>query len=171
MLLSSFASLLLNLVAWNHDLSTTRENSSCSSIAPIRRDEFLARQTGLALALHALNASAYITEPSANSQYYANFSSVNWKLSERPLLLIVRPKFSLSGDVEPDITLLTPKVRIQPHMTTQRALTQPFAVPVRNSSCEWSASSLCSRFSRTLHTVGRGCRPLFDCSCWSGDLF
>ncbi|KAF6765041.1 peptidase M24, structural domain-containing protein [Ephemerocybe angulata] len=67
-------------------------HSHCSLIPPIAKPEFDARQAALATALYNLNASAYITEPSANSQYYANFSSINWKLSERPLLLIIRPR-------------------------------------------------------------------------------
>jgi len=50
----------------------------------------------------SLNASAYITEPGPSAHYYANISS--WKLSERPLLLIISPDASL----RPNVTILTP---------------------------------------------------------------
>jgi Xaa-Pro aminopeptidase len=56
-----------------------------------------------------LNASAYIAEPGANSQYYANISSSHWHLSERPLLLIITPEIvGEHGDVRPKVSLLTP---------------------------------------------------------------
>ena len=48
--------------------------------------EFHQRQAALANVLHSLNASAYIVEPGANGQYFANVSSREWGLSERPLL-------------------------------------------------------------------------------------
>jgi hypothetical protein len=89
--------------------SGSQIESHCGTVSPILKPEFDARQAALASVLHKLNASAYITEPSANSQYYANFSSVNWKLSERPLLLLIRPQHG-SGGIEPEVTLLTPKV-------------------------------------------------------------
>lgn len=118
--LSSIASLLL--LPFGCDLAQSPQSllvkthgapqldSHCSAVLPILKPEFNARQVALASVLHKLNASAYITEPSANSQYYANFSSTNWKLSERPLLLIIRPQFDTQGKIEPEITLLTPKV-------------------------------------------------------------
>ena len=118
LVLSSLASFLL--IPVGYDYARTRSplslshgdsqlESHCGTILPILKPEFDARQAALASVLHKLNASAYITEPSANSQYYSNFSSVNWKLSERPLLLIVRPQHGSSG-IEPEVTLLIPKV-------------------------------------------------------------
>jgi hypothetical protein len=56
-----------------------------------------------------------MTEPSANSQFFANFSTAQWFLSERPLLLIITPSFDpVDGVVEKKITILTPKVNNLP---------------------------------------------------------
>lgn len=120
MFVFSIASILLRVLPFGYDSvphsvtlrshGGTQLDSHCSAVPPILKLEFDARQVALASVLHKLNASAYITEPSANSQYYANFSSSNWKLSERPLLLIARPQPDAHGKVEPEITLLTPKV-------------------------------------------------------------
>jgi len=86
-----------------------------SHCAGIPSPEYHTRQTNLAKTLHALNASAYITEPSANSQFFANFSTAQWFLSERPLLFILTPSFDpVDGDVEANITILTPKVKSLP---------------------------------------------------------
>ena len=74
----------------------------CSHVPPIPTEEFLERQQRVVDTLVSLNASAYITEPGPSAHYYANFSS--WKLSERPLLLIISPDPSL----RPNITILTP---------------------------------------------------------------
>ena len=74
----------------------------CSHIPPIPAEEFLERQQRLVDTLISLNASAYITEPGPSGHYYANLSS--WKLSERPLLLIISPDASL----RPNVTILTP---------------------------------------------------------------
>ncbi|KIK63614.1 hypothetical protein GYMLUDRAFT_40673 [Collybiopsis luxurians FD-317 M1] len=63
----------------------------CESAQPIPATEFYNRQQRLADILHSLNASAYIAEPGANAQYFGNVSTTSWKLSERPLLLIVSP--------------------------------------------------------------------------------
>ncbi|KAF8163159.1 peptidase M24, structural domain-containing protein [Crassisporium funariophilum] len=85
-------------------------SSHCANIPPISGSEYYTRQTNLAKALRALNASAYIAEPGANSQFYGNFSSSNWRLSERPLLLIISASSdSVDGEVQPQITILTPK--------------------------------------------------------------
>ncbi len=46
--------------------------------------------------LTALNASAYIAEPGASALSYANVSSSHWRLSERPLLLIVNSSARLT---------------------------------------------------------------------------
>ncbi|KAJ2916846.1 hypothetical protein MD484_g3551, partial [Candolleomyces efflorescens] len=81
----------------------------CNHVPPISKAEFDSRQAALSSELHRLNALAYVAEPSPNSQFFANFSSANWKLSERPLLLIVRPRSGKSeADIQPDVTILTP---------------------------------------------------------------
>ena len=61
----------------------------------------------MANTLHALNASAYIAEPGANALYYGNVSTASWRLSERPLLLIVTPVV-INDEVEAKITVLAP---------------------------------------------------------------
>ncbi|RDB21302.1 putative peptidase C18A7.01 [Hypsizygus marmoreus] len=80
----------------------------CANLHPISSSEFHRRQTTLAAVLRSLNASAYIAEPGASATFYGNISNVQWKLSERPLLLIVTPV--PSGDnTKAKISLLTPK--------------------------------------------------------------
>lgn len=110
--------LLIYLLSWSfvRDLWYLSDYQSlashCAGIAPISSLEYHTRQTNLAKTLHALNASAYIAEPSANTQFFTNFSTAEWFLSERPLLLILAPSFDpVDGDVEPKITILTPKVK------------------------------------------------------------
>ncbi|KAF4614900.1 hypothetical protein D9613_002912 [Agrocybe pediades] len=91
--------------------------SHCSDIPPISQSEYYDRQIKLAKKLHAFNASAYIAEPGANSQFYGNFSKADWNLSERPLLLIISPVISqsksgsdsASTEIRPQVTILTPK--------------------------------------------------------------
>lgn len=82
--------------------------SYCSHVAPISSSEFYSRQLVLAETLHSLNASAYIAEPGASALYYANVSSSSWRLSERPLLLILSPEAADDGTITPRISLLTP---------------------------------------------------------------
>lgn len=108
---------LLSRDLWHHSSSDFQSLSShCAEIPSISSLEYHTRQTDLARTLHALNASAYITEPSANSQFYANFSTTQWFLSERPLLLIITPSFNpVDGVVEKKITMLTPKVKNFPY--------------------------------------------------------
>ena len=128
--LSSLASLFLLPFQFNPITTPDGSNKSplngiydhCGHIPPISRAEYNARQSALGSALHKLNATAYITEPSPNSQYYANFSVVNWKLSERPLLLIIQP--GGNDGSEPDVTLLTPKVRHGPALSHPSFLSQ-----------------------------------------------
>ncbi|KDR81467.1 hypothetical protein GALMADRAFT_239417 [Galerina marginata CBS 339.88] len=84
----------------------------CSNIPAIQSSEYYTRQIELAKTLHDLNASAYIAEPGANTQFYANFSKSQWSLSERPLLLIVSTELFESDhgvDIRPRVTVLTPK--------------------------------------------------------------
>lgn len=99
---------------WHHS-DYQALSSHCAGIPPISSLEYRTRQTNLAKTLHALNASAYMTEPSANSQFFANFSTAQWFLSERPLLLIITPYFDpVEGVVEKKVTILTPKVKSLP---------------------------------------------------------
>ncbi|KAK7060257.1 hypothetical protein VNI00_001022 [Paramarasmius palmivorus] len=82
----------------------------CANSTPIQASEFHTRQKALAGILHSLEASAYIAEPGASALYYANVSSSQWHLSERPLLVVVTPKVTTAnGAVDPLITILAPK--------------------------------------------------------------
>ncbi|EKM82804.1 hypothetical protein AGABI1DRAFT_111373 [Agaricus bisporus var. burnettii JB137-S8] len=81
-----------------------------SAIPPISRSEYTSRQNRLAQILHDLDAEAYIAEPGAHTQYFANFSTTDWKLSERPLLVIVTPhQTGKDGNIVAKVSLLTPK--------------------------------------------------------------
>ncbi|KAF7338686.1 Peptidase-M24 domain-containing protein [Mycena venus] len=79
----------------------------CENLGPISAAEFQARQNSLAKTLVELNASAYIAEPGASSLFYGNISQSNWKLSERPLLLIITPQ-QLEDKIEAKVFILTP---------------------------------------------------------------
>lgn len=79
----------------------------CESSQPINSSEFHVRQQKLAETLYSLNASAYIVEPGASAQYFGNISTASWKLSERPLLLIVTPVI-VDEQVKANISILTP---------------------------------------------------------------
>lgn len=87
----------------------------CTHLSPITKPEFDGRQLALANRLVELGGAAYVAESSANTQYFANFSVPDWKLSERPLLLIIRPVpgAGTSGGTRPQVALLTPKVMHQ----------------------------------------------------------
>ncbi|KAK7752873.1 hypothetical protein SLS62_005215 [Diatrype stigma] len=61
---------------------------SLLAVPSIRRPEFLARQSRLADALEDAGVDAFIAEPSASSEYYANISAT-FELSERPFLMII----------------------------------------------------------------------------------
>ncbi|TRM62698.1 peptidase M24, structural domain-containing protein [Schizophyllum amplum] len=98
-------SLLDRSLSPPHDFSDLALH--CADKTPIGNDEFYARQTALARVLHA-DSAIYVAEPGANSLYYGNFSQSEWKLSERPLLLMVTPTGS-GEDVEADVVVLTPK--------------------------------------------------------------
>jgi len=99
------------------------------TVSPIFLDEFLARQKSLASTLYDLRQSAYVTEPSANGLFFANVSTAQWRLSERPLLLIITPHLK-DGEVHPKLSVLTPKFE------ATRAKLLP--IPSANSSdIEW----------------------------------
>ncbi|KAI8998492.1 peptidase M24 [Trametes punicea] len=94
------------------DLDTSPDFSHladyCAHIPPIPMQSFVDRQESLARALRSLNASAYIAEPGASASYFANLSSSHWRLSERPLLLIIRPVTDKRGNVRANVSILTP---------------------------------------------------------------
>lgn len=86
--------------------------SHCSHIPPPSLDSFHRRQATLIDALLSVGATAFIAEPGSTGQYFANVSLQEWRLSERPLLLVIAPVFEVESDVasfEPQIIILTPK--------------------------------------------------------------
>ncbi|KAF8894466.1 Creatinase/aminopeptidase [Infundibulicybe gibba] len=89
-------------------LSSADLPNHCANASPIDQLEFSHRQGELAKALEFSGASAYIAEPGANSLFFTNVSQSNWKLSERPLLLVVTPGNREKG-LDPSITVLTPR--------------------------------------------------------------
>ncbi|PVF98193.1 Creatinase/aminopeptidase [Serendipita vermifera] len=87
----------------------------CRSVEPIHDSEFHDRQTALAKLLHDSGASAYIAEPGPNALYFANISTSQWYLSERPFLLVITPvevdnsmETSASTKIEAKVSILTP---------------------------------------------------------------
>ncbi|KAG6854923.1 hypothetical protein C0991_009746 [Blastosporella zonata] len=88
-----------------------RLEDHCAHTSPIDKFEYHHRQSALAEKLVALNASAYIAEPGASASFFANISLTSWKLSERPLLLIVTPSEAPEGPMA-KISVLTPKAKL-----------------------------------------------------------
>ncbi len=81
-----------------------------SNVPPISKAEYSSRQKRLAELLRDSDGVAYIAEPSAQTQFFANFSTTNWKLSERPLLLIITLEENAADDkVTAKVSVLTPK--------------------------------------------------------------
>src|SRR5947207_820142 len=66
--------------------------SVLQNVEPTSAQEFFSRQELLAKQLELEHIDAFIAEPSGTTQYYANFSSHQWRLSERPFLLVVTPR-------------------------------------------------------------------------------
>lgn len=97
---------LYNSYTGTPDLSHLAEH--CAHISPIPSSSYLQRQRALAQTLHELNASAYIAEPGASAAYFANLSSSQWHLSERPLLLIISPEVDSHEQVHAKVSILTP---------------------------------------------------------------
>ncbi|KAF5358504.1 hypothetical protein D9756_001695 [Leucocoprinus leucothites] len=94
-----------------------------STVPPISEKEFGSRQLSLAKALVVLNAEAYIAEPGAQTQFFGNFSNVDWKLSERPLFLIITPgQNPVENTTVAEVSVLTPKFEA----TRARLLNIPF---------------------------------------------
>lgn len=82
--------------------------SHCAHITPIPSRSYIERQDALARTLASLNAAAYIAEPGASAEYFANISSSHWHLSERPLLLVVQPTTDEHGETRANVSVLTP---------------------------------------------------------------
>lgn len=97
---------LYNSYTGTPDFSHLAEH--CAQISPIPTSSYLERQRALAQTLHELNASAYIAEPGASAAYFANLSSSQWHLSERPLLLIISPEVDSHEQVHAKVSILTP---------------------------------------------------------------
>ncbi|KZO99490.1 peptidase M24 [Calocera viscosa TUFC12733] len=68
---------------------------------PITAAAYASRLSSVSSVLASLNASAYIIEPSPNALYYANVSTSDWGLSERPLLVVITS--------EGRVSVITPK--------------------------------------------------------------
>ncbi|PPR08111.1 hypothetical protein CVT24_010572 [Panaeolus cyanescens] len=124
----------------------------CDHISAISSEEFMNRQNNLSQILQDLGASAYIAEPGANTQFFGNFSNVNWRLSERPLLMIVLAQTSEvhSGT---QIIILTPKFEA----TRAKTLPLPSSTDTRNDLVrfiEWAEES--DPYSVALSAIPRG---------------
>ncbi|KAK8003609.1 hypothetical protein PG989_003328 [Apiospora arundinis] len=61
---------------------------SLLDVPRIARDEYLSRQSTLASALAEAGVDAFVAEPSASTEYYANISA-SFDLSERPFLMLL----------------------------------------------------------------------------------
>ncbi len=75
----------LETCAW----SALKTHASLLAVPSIDRSEFLSRQSRLATLLQDAGVDAFIAEPSASSEYYANISLSNVHLSERPFLVMI----------------------------------------------------------------------------------
>lgn len=89
--------------------SGSKLSPHCANVSPIQEFSFYARQRSLAQELFNANAAAYIAEPGPSAAYFANISNSHWRLSERPLLLIVSPVVDDHGEVQANISVLSPK--------------------------------------------------------------
>ncbi|KAI7117204.1 hypothetical protein KC352_g33857, partial [Hortaea werneckii] len=130
------AAAALFWVVWANDLSAVLIDShekwlsdiqSCSignlksdlyfldSAEPIHTSEFVARRDNLARALHATSVPAFVMEPGYTSQYYANLSQFDWEPwepEERPMLIIVQPQLSDSGEIVARTSILAPAFEV-----------------------------------------------------------
>ncbi|RMY15677.1 hypothetical protein D0867_06754 [Hortaea werneckii] len=131
-----FAAAALCWVVWANGLSAVPIDShekwlsdiqSCSvgnlksnlyfldSAEPIHTSEFVARRDNLARALHATSVPAFVMEPGYTSQYYANLSQYDWEPwepEERPMLIIVQPQLSASGEIVARTSILAPAFEV-----------------------------------------------------------
>ncbi|KAI8633483.1 Creatinase/aminopeptidase [Xylariaceae sp. FL1651] len=90
------AATALETCAWE----ALQSHVSLLDVPPINRADFIARQGVLASALRAEGVDAFIAEPSASSEYYANISA-QFHLSERP--------FAMALDKEGKFSYLVPQ--------------------------------------------------------------
>jgi Xaa-Pro aminopeptidase len=77
--------------------------SSLDRVPPISRKEFTSRQKQLTEQVGKAGVDVFIAEPGGTTQYYANFSTHSWGLSERPFLLVV---------TEEEMFFLTPSFEV-----------------------------------------------------------
>ena len=90
-------------------------STHCAHVSPIATSQFQQQQIKLAQTLYDLGAAAYIAEPGPNAQYYANISLSDWRLSERPFLVVITPEVahaSMASDkleVKAKVTVITPR--------------------------------------------------------------
>ncbi|KAI1323865.1 Creatinase/aminopeptidase [Xylariaceae sp. FL0255] len=78
------AAAALETCAWQ----ALEQHVSLLDVPPIKRADFITRQGVLASALRAEGVDAFIAEPSASSEYYANISA-QFHFSERPFAMIL----------------------------------------------------------------------------------
>jgi hypothetical protein len=106
--------------------------------------EFLDRQRALGELL-AKDEALYISEPGANSAYFANISSNDWHLSERPFLVIISPlaasdhvthQVSTQSSIDPQVSILTPNFEYK-RATTLRI---PSSLPITYIAWEEDAN-------------------------------
>jgi len=89
-------------------------STHCVHVPPIAASQFQQRQLKLAQELYHLGAVAYIAEPGPNAQYYTNISLSDWRLSERPFLVVITPEVAQAfasdkQEVEAKVTVITPR--------------------------------------------------------------
>lgn len=136
-----------------------------STVAPISSFEYTSRQIRLAQILYDLDAEAYIAEPGAQTQFFTNFSSADWKLSERPLLIIITPQKGIGDDVTAKVSLLTPKfeatrakllhIPSTPEYIEWAEEQDPYAVAVKALGLNLSPSSSSSKRSLFIDNSAR----------------
>ncbi|KAG6832685.1 hypothetical protein H0H92_012257 [Tricholoma furcatifolium] len=121
----------------------------CAHTLPISSSEFLDRQAALAEKLLSLKASAYIAEPGASATFFGNISRAQWKLSERPLLLIITPSEDAQGS-SAQVSVLTPKFEA----TRAKSLIIPSIYPIRY--IEWPEDENPYKIASTLFPEAGG---------------
>jgi Xaa-Pro aminopeptidase len=124
------------LFIWWHTSSRPtfpRLKKYCASIPPIAVIEYESRRTKLSHTLHDLNVSAYITEPSSNGLYFANISTSEWSLSERPLLIVITPEHQTMNYGEKSSIIIKSRLTIlTPKFESARAKLLPISVTLSN---------------------------------------
>jgi hypothetical protein len=80
--------------------------SCATALTPLGPATFAARRARLAATLADEGHAAYVSEPSANTLFYANLSASSWHLSERPFLLVTLPTTNASSKSEPTLVVV-----------------------------------------------------------------